>query len=93
VLAAVILLVRWQVVRRAGLTPAPPRFPLLVAGLFAVVGIGRFALRASGILGFRELFGVPGGAGLSQETIAVALAMLTSIAAIGGYLARSRRTG
>ena len=95
VLAVIILMVRWQVVRRAGLAPTPPRFSLFIAILFAVGGIGRFVLRSSGdwVFGGRELLGVPAGAGLSQETIAVALAMLTSIVAIGGYLTRSRRAG
>jgi hypothetical protein len=96
VITAAVLLVRQLVVRRVGLASPPRRFPLLVAGWFAILGflfvvtpVSPYATVLFGVdPGF---FGVPMGMGVFPEDIAAAGSLLTAIAALIWYLARANR--
>jgi hypothetical protein len=96
-LAVVVLLGRRLAIRRAGLAPAPRRFPLLAAALFGAAGIVLFLVNPTTPYGQRlfdspGLLGVAGGMGLWHSVITAGLAVLASIVAAANQLARARRS-
>jgi hypothetical protein len=93
-LGTLALLARWQAVRRGWLPPAPRRFPLLCAGLFAVAAVALFVLPTTpadpGILSAGGRLRVEYGPGLRPTIIASGVALLASIAAGLWHLVRLR---